>query len=374
MLWIIFAVLTAASVFAVLWPLSRAPAAAEARELDVAFYEAQTAEIDRDVSRGAIGADDAETARTEAARRLIAAGQRAPREIKPSSKPVVVGVALGALVAVPAIALGLYMEIGTPDMPDEPLQARLDAAPANMDTATATGKIEKHLAEQPNDARGWAVLAPIYMRLGRMDDAVTAYTNEIRVLGPSADLYGSLGVAQVSVAGGTVSADARKSFERAVAIDPKSPRGLFYLGLASEQEGDKAKAVDIWRKLVAASPQGAPWLQAVENHIAAATGAPAPAGDAGPKDDVSAKAAAVASMPKDQQQAMIHRMVDGLADRLKTNGNDINGWLRLVRAYQVLNEGSKAKVALSDARRTFAADPAAKKRLDDLAHELGLES
>ena len=85
-------------------------------------------------------------------------------------------------------------------------------------------------------------------------------------------------------------------------------------------------------------------------------------------------AAAVAAIPPDQQQAMIHRMVDGLADRLKANGGDIDGWLRLVRAYRVLDEQDKAKVALADARRAFASDPAATKRLETLARELGLES
>ena len=85
-------------------------------------------------------------------------------------------------------------------------------------------------------------------------------------------------------------------------------------------------------------------------------------------------AAAVAAMPADQQQQMIHGMVDRLARRLKTNGGDIEGWLRLVRAYGVLQEQDKAKSALADARRNFASDDGAKKRLDELAHELGLES
>ena len=85
-------------------------------------------------------------------------------------------------------------------------------------------------------------------------------------------------------------------------------------------------------------------------------------------------AAAVAAMPAGQQQQMIHGMVDRLADRLKTNGDDLEGWLRLVRAYGVLQEQDKARMALADARRNFAADDGAKKRLDALAHELGLES
>ena len=120
------------------------------------------------------------------------------------------------------------------------------------------------------------------------------------------------------------------------------------------------------------SPPGAPWLPSVQARLAAATGQPEP--PSGTADSGPAKmAAAVAAMPADQQRATIHRMVDGLAERLKSNGADIEGWLRLVRAYRVLDEQEKAAVALADARRNFASDPTATKRLDDLAQELGLK-
>ena len=375
MLWVIFALLAGGAVFSVLWPLSRAPADVDARELDVAFYKAQTAEIERDTARGVIGPAEADVARTEAARRLVSASHRPVENPRRASPWAVRLVALGALVFVPAAALALYWQIGAPNMPDLPLQARLDAPPAQMDIATAIARIEQHLLKDPADGRGWAILAPIYVRLQRYDDAQRAYNNAIRVLGPSGDRYAALAEAKVFAAGGSiVTADARRLFEEAQKLEPSSPRAGFYLGLAAEQDGDKPKAVAIWRKLVADSPPDAPWLPTVANHIAEATGETPP--DAAPGGDgpTGPMAAAVAAMPAEQQQAMIHRMVDTLAERLKSNGNDIDGWLRLVRAYRVLNEGDKAKVALTDARRNFAADPTATKRLEDLAHELGLES
>ena len=380
MLWVVFALLTGLAVFAVLWPLSRQPATTDARELDVSFYQAQTDEIGRDVSRGVIGPGEAEVARNEAARRLMAASQRAPRDVRTSSPTVTRAVALATMLFVPAMTLGLYHYVGKPDLPDEPLEARLKAAPANMDMATAIARIEQHLAQDPNDARGWTVIAPIYVRLGRLDDAQRAYANILRIKGPDAEAYAGLGEAQIHAASGTVTAEAKKSFEQAVAVDPKSPRGGYYLGLAAEQDGDKDKALAIWRKLVADAPPQAPWLSSVKAHIASVSGEAPPAEDAlvaasaaGPGEGTARMAQAVAAMPKDQQQAMIHRMVDGLADKLKVNGGDIDGWLRLVRAYRVLDEQDKAKVALGDARRNFAADANAQKRLADLARELGLE-
>ena len=374
MLWIVFALLTGLAVFAVLWPLSRPPATTDARELDVSFYKAQTDEIGRDVSRGVIDDVEAEVARNEAARRLMAASQRVPRDVRTSSPSVTRSVALGTMLFVPALTLGLYHHVGKPNLPDEPLEARLKAAPSKMDMPTAIARIEQHLMQEPNDVKGWTVIAPIYVRLGRIDDARRAYANILRIKGPDADAFAGLGEAQIYAASGTVTADAKASFERAVALDPKSPRAGYYLGLAAEQDGDKAKALAIWRKLVTNSPPQAPWLPTVNSHIASLSGETPPPDAVEPPGDGTAKMAqAVAAMPKDQQQAMIHRMVDGLADRLKANGNDIDGWLRLVRAYRVLDEQGKAKDALGDARRNFAADADAKKRLDDLAHELGLE-
>ncbi len=385
MLWVTFALLTGAAVFAVLWPLSRTPSVPDTGELDVAFYKAQAAEIERDKSRGVISDAEAEVARNEAARRLMAANAReramkmSPTQFAPRA------VALGAMLFIPLVTLGVYTKVGQPNLPDEPLETRLKASPGKMDMATAIARIEQHLVADPNDLRGWQVIAPIYMRLGRSDDAERAYANILRLQGPSGGTYSGLGEAQVAGASGMVTADAKASFEHAIALDPKSPRAAFYLGLAAEQDGDKPKALTLWRKLVAESPQNAPWLPLVQNHIASASGAAA--SDAAAPETASTQgapdaggppggpmAAAVAAMPKDQQQAMIHRMVDRLADKLKSNGNDIDGWLRLVRAYRVLDEQDKAKVALDDARRNFAADADATKRLDTLAHELGLES
>ena len=371
MLWVVLAVFTGLAVFAVLWPLSRAPATTDARELDVAFYKAQAAEIDRDAVRGVIGAAEADVARNEAGRRLVAASHRETVDITRSSPLAVRLVALGTLVFIPVLALGLYTKVGAPNLPDDPLEARLNADPAKMDMATIIAKVERNVAKNPDDARGWALLARIDTRLGRTDDAVTAYRNEIRILGPNEERLSGLGEVETMANGGKISADARRDFEQAVALDPTSPRARFYLGLASEQGGDNTKAVTIWKQIVADAPPNAPYLSAVQAHIAAAAGEPTTPVKA--EGGQAKMAAAVAAMPPDQQQAMIHRMVDGLADRLKTNGGDLEGWLRLVRAYRVLSEDDKAKVALADARRNFATDPTATKRLADLAHELGLE-
>ncbi|MCK5550734.1 MAG: hypothetical protein KAI41_09390 [Hyphomicrobiaceae bacterium] len=67
-------------------------------------------------------------------------------------------------------------------------------------------------------------------------------------------------------------------------------------------------------------------------------------------------------------------MVQRLATRLEQNGDDLPGWLRLVRAHTVLGRKDKAEKALARAKSQFAGNTQAIEQLDALAAELGLKS
>jgi cytochrome c-type biogenesis protein CcmH len=249
-------------------------------------------------------------------------------------------------------------------MPDAPLAARLDASPARMDLAAAIAKIEAHLAQHPDDGRGYEVLAPVYLRLGRAGDAVSAARAALRLLGETPARYALYGEALVAAANGVVTQEAKQSFE-AAAKDPSAAEPRFFLGLAAEQEGDIARATDIWGKLVAEAPQDAPWAQALRERVAAL--------GAGPESRQDGLAAKIEALPEAGQMTAIRGMVEGLAARLAQNGQDLEGWLRLVRSYTVLHEPGKARSALIDAKRNLAGDPSAIARIEALARELGLE-
>ncbi|MGH6799348.1 MAG: tetratricopeptide repeat protein, partial [Roseiarcus sp.] len=169
---------------------------------------------------------------------------------------------------------------------------------------------------------------------------------------------------------------AKAAFETATAEDPASPRPRFYLGLAAAQAGDNTSARDIWEKLLAQSPPDAPWAASLRENLAKLSGAPElsqpEAASNGPSAN-PALAARIAGMSGADQAGAIQGMVDKLAARLAQNGRDVEGWLRLVRAYAVLNESDKARSALTDAKRSLAGDAAATGRIDALARELGLE-
>ncbi len=365
MLWFFCALLTAAAVISVLWPLARSPRGMGRGTIDAALYKAQLDEIDRDEAQSLVAPEDAQAARTEAARRLIAAAETADEPARVSSSRRAWLVSAAILILVPALSFSLYMVIGHPELPDAPLAARLEAPPARMDLATAIAKIEAHLVQHPEDGRGYEVLAPVYLRVGRTEDGVRAAREALRLLGPSAERHALYGEALVTAANGTVTAEAKQSFEAAAAADPLAAKPRFFLGLAAEQEGKKERAKEIWGKLVAGAPQDAPWAQMLRKRIAALGGEPeALQGGA---------AAKIEALPDAARMNVIRGMVEGLAARLAQNGQDLEGWLRLVRSYTVLHEPGKARAALIDAKRNFAGNPDAIARIEALARELGLE-
>jgi cytochrome c-type biogenesis protein CcmH len=374
-LWFIFALMTAAAIFAVLWPLSRREDARGGS--DIAVYRDQLDEIARDRASGLIGESEAEAAKVEVSRRLLAAADAAEAEKSASvTSPIWRrrAATLAGLVLLPLGAAVLYLYLGSPEMPGEPLAARSRAASEARPIEDLVAQVEQRAAQNPNDGRAWEVLAPVYMRMGRFDDSVRAWQNSIRLNGATAAREAELGEAFVAAANGVVNVDAKAAFDRALALDKDDVKTRFYLGLAADQDGKRAEAEAIWRDLLAHAPPGAPWVpvvrQALERGAPAAQGPGAAPAAPGPNaDDV----AGAQKMNPDDQRQMIGGMVARLADRLKENGSDVDGWLRLVRAYTVLGERDKAQAALADARKALAAEADKLKRIEDLAKELGLQ-
>lgn len=363
LIWIIFAAMTGAAVFALLWPLGRRSPDVFAETADAkSLYRAQLAEIERDLGRGLLGPDEAEAARTEAARRLLRAATGEPEaegESEPSLRRRRAASAL-ALSCVPLFALLVYGALGSPSHSDQPLSARLQAAPSQQDFELALARIETHLAANPTDGRGWAVIAPVYLRQGRFDDAARAFAAAIRHDGSSADRLAGLGEARALAAGGVVTGEALQAFKDAVAADPGNPRARFFLAIAREQDGDNDGAITALRTLLADAPAGAPWAGMVRQRLESL----APASAAG---------SAIASLPTADQQAAIRGMVEGLAERLRQGGGSLPEWSRLIRSQLVLGNRPAALEAMATARQRLAQDAAALAQLDALAGELNLK-
>jgi cytochrome c-type biogenesis protein CcmH len=222
------------------------------------------------------------------------------------------------------------------------------------------------------------VIAPIYVRLGRFEDAVKARRNALRLNGETASRRTALGEAIVLAANGVVTAEAKSLFERAVALDANEVQARYFLGLAAEQDGDRAQAAAIWRGLIDSAPADAPWREFVERALGRVEQGAARRGSAGVRaapasGPTEEQVAAASDLSAEQRDAMIRDMVGRLAARLDRDGSDVEGWLRLIRSYMVLGEPDKARAAAAHAKRALADSPAKLLRLDELVKGLGLE-
>ncbi|ARQ09405.1 cytochrome-c-type biogenesis protein CcmI/CycH 1 [Rhizobium etli] len=366
--WILVAVLTAAVAVILLYPLLRgAKAAQNSRAGEEAVYRDQFRELDRDLAGGLITPEEADYARAEIGRRLIAVFAAEPETTqKPARHHRLTEVLV--LLILPVLGLCLYLTTGRPDLPSQPLQARLENP--GDDVAVLIAKAERHLAENPDDGKGWDVLAPIYFRTMRVNDAQVAYRNAIRLLGPSPIRLDGLAETLMAVSDGVVTDEARQVLEQSLTLEPNNPRARFYVALSMEQAGRAEEARRAFEALAQQSPADAPWLPLVNEHIAKNGGAGAPS--AAPGSPTSEDVAAAESMSAGDRQQMIRGMVDSLDAKLSEDPNNFEGWMRLVRSYAVLNDKDRAASALKRGLAAFPPSGEQGRQLLALARELGI--
>lgn len=364
---------------------------------DLAVYRDQLSEIDRDIERGVLSAEQADAARTEVQRRILAADQRIKRQqtdtakADSTSKSPIRAIAAGFIVAFIAGGFGLYLDLGSPEMPDRPISSRSDeinamrmAQTANEDRQSvlnrAVSDLSQKLLENPDDLRAWELLGASLMALGRPEEAQTAFLETVKRSGRDGDYLAMYAESLIRSNNGQINTTARGVLREAEQTESTDPRIQFYLGLADAQEGNVGVAVDRWIVLANSAPEGAQWLPMVvrqineaalaqgidiEGRLDIAESAPGPS-----QQDI----AAAQEMTPEQQQEMVMSMVNGLAERLKAEPNNPDGWARLMQAYMVLGQEEDAKAAFEQANTVFADQPDLIARFDSLAQEIGIST
>lgn len=378
LIWVLFAGLTAVAVLIVLAPLARGGTAA-AEDGDLAVYRDQLAELDRDRAAGLVPEAEAEAARAEISRRLLRAARRSEAMAATPPGRLARIVTIVAVVLVPVFSVGGYLLIGRPDLPDAPLAGRLAGGAEGQSIEALVVRVEAHLAKNPDDARGWEVIAPVYMRIGRMQDAADAWSRAIRLAGPSERRDVGLGEALVAAAEGTIGPEAQAAFREALTVAPGAVLPRMYLAAALGQEGKTQEAVAAWKSLVASGTDADPWIGVAREELAKAEamasgkpiapplGSPAPTSpQPGPS---AADVQAAGQMSAEDRAKMVGDMVARLDERLKASGGTLQEWERLIRAYRVMGRSAEAEAAIGRARTALAADAAAIARLDALEAE-----
>jgi cytochrome c-type biogenesis protein CcmH len=316
-------------------------------------YRRQLSEIDDLAERGLIGEAERKSAHAEAARRLLSAAD-APGDVwqaDPNSRrPVLLAVLFAS-----AAALVLYAFVGMPGMGDQPFATRLaswrSADPASLNPPELAAVLTRLTRERPNDPQVFQYLAIAEGAARNPAEAVRAMRQAVRLAPQRADLWELLGEALVAADGGQVTPEAQQAFRETLRRDPKAVAARFHLARAQVEGGDKAAGVAAWRTLLAELPEADPRHAALVSAIAEAEG----------------KRRAARPVASEGQLAMIQGMVQGLAQRLQSNPNDPEGWVRLVRAYAVLGEIAKRDETLTAAKARYAGKAETLAQLDAAA-------
>ena len=385
-LWIVLTVMCSLAVMLVTVPLVRRyENYKDMASAGTSIFTDQLREIERDRGLGVIGEKEAELAKIEIERRLIAAARNvtAPKPISPTWRTVALVAAVGFVVLG---SVNFYALRGSPDKTGRPPPSPVAATaqePAQNAAGTPTasevdamiGKLAKRLEQNPNDADGWRMLGWSYFNTQRYEESAAAYGKAMAIDPANPDYKAGHAEALVQNAQGMVTPRAQDLFAEVLKADPKELRARFYMALAREQAGDFSSALDGWLSLLADAPSDAGWVPNVKNRVAdlaKKTGRDVSAAMASAPAISQEEMAAVKALPAEDQQAMIKGMVERLAEKLAQSPHDSESWLRLIRSRMVLNQPDLAKEALKKALAEFAGDPAISNQIAASARQLGV--
>ncbi len=392
----IFWIITLAMACMVVAVLARAMWRADAGGLeataafDLQVYRDQLAEVDRDVARGVVSAEDAERVRTEISRRILAADAAVGQTAGGGQGPSQVVMAVIAMVLL-AGSVGMYQWLGQPGYGDMRLQARIDYAEevrqnrAGQEVAMAAFAEQQEpvelseryttLLEQlrttvknnPDDVRGQRFLAQYEGSAGNFEAALAAQRRVLELLGDQAtpEDLGDYGELLVLAAGGYVSPEAEAVLREVLLRDREDGRARYYLGLMLVQTGRPDQGFRMWDALLRRGPADALWIEPIKAQImdvASLAGvdytlpAIGPGQQRGPSaEDIEA----AGEMTAEERLEMIGGMVAGLSDRLAREGGPPRDWARLITSLGVLGERERARAIYDNAVEVFGADPGA---------------
>lgn len=272
MIWIIFAAMAAATVALLLVPLLRArPQALSRAAYDLTVYKDQLAEVDRELERGTLSADQADAARTEIQRRILALGDMG-KGAAPQRSTAKLAAALVAVV-VPVVGFGVYVLLGQPNLPDQPFSGRkgqMAQMQGQADMIKAmVAQLSARLEKEPNDGKGWAMLGRSLRVMGETDKSMAAYRKAVALLPGDVQVrmeYGAVLLGQLQQ-GATLPPEFVRLMREVVAVDPKNPDALYFAGLSEAQTGNAAKARELWTRLLGLLPEGSDERKEVQEQL-----------------------------------------------------------------------------------------------------------
>ncbi len=363
MIWLAIAVLSLLAVLFVLMPLFyRKKVEISENEITSSVLLDQLSELERDKKSGLISENEANAATIEIKRRIVSSTHRSSKVQAATSANGTAALALCALL-VPAIAIGYYVLMGSPNLPGVAYADRESEREEVQEITAMTDQLLAKLESDPNggDSEGWQLLGRTYLRLGRVEEGVQALEKATSREGSTSATWSMLAEALVRMDQGIISPRSEQAIEKALELNPGNPAATFYKALALSQAGRERDAYQVVVARLEAAEAFAPWMESLvaqANRLGKTIGQPpltvsdfVEVSQSGPTaEDV----AAAQELSEEDRTQFIRSMVERLAERMKTEPDNLDGWLRLANAYTVIGERAEALAAFKVANVLLA--------------------
>ncbi|MFM9980742.1 MAG: c-type cytochrome biogenesis protein CcmI [Burkholderiales bacterium] len=267
----ITAVMTAIAVLWVVVPLLRRREPGDGIETsgsNLAILRTQLAELDADVGSGVLSAEQHASARAELERRVLEEGGSEGASVGGAQSGGTVAAIVLALL-IPLAALGMYLWVGEPDgMRPEAAAAEHQATPKEVDEMVS--RLAARLEKNPDDPRGWMMLARSYYVMKRMPEAVAAFEKAAQAVKDDADFYADYADALAMSQGRKLDGRPLQLIQQALKIDPGHPKALAMAGSEAFFRKDYPGALAYWEKLLPLLPLDSEMGKSIASGIAEA--------------------------------------------------------------------------------------------------------
>jgi cytochrome c-type biogenesis protein CcmH len=370
---------------------------------DLEVYKDQLINIDSELTRGIITADEGERIKAEVGRRILDLGKRKQFPFKKETKLLGIILSICFLVILGLGGSVIYQKFGAPGYANISQNQRIKNADklikgrATQEQLLAlridepslitpegnygelVQKLRQKVAERPTDLEGLKLLTGIETKIGNIDGAVKSQRQFLEVLGNNAsDIdffnYADLLINQVD---GVVSPQADKALRSALEINPQNGGAKYYIGLMLAQNDRPDLAIRLWKQLLNKDDIDSPWIPLIRadiERLAVLAGdtkfkLPTMESIPGPTSEDIENAS---SMTESEREDMIRGMVSRLSERLSTKGGNPNEWARLINALGILGEFQNANSVWEEAKNIFKGSPNALIILSNVADKIGL--
>ena len=237
------------------------PGATSRQDLNSAIYRDQLAKLEQDLSEGTLGKEDYAQARAELQRRLLEESQDRDdaAKLNPPRKTMV-----GIGIALPLVAGAFYLMIGSPASMS-PGGAHEMADPKELERMVVA--LAEKLEKEPDNPKGWSMLARSYKVMGRSVEAEKAFERAGSFIDDDASMLAAYADVVATNAGGSLAGKPTVLIQKALKADPDHPMALWLSGTADLEAKKYGQALQTWERLAAMLPPGSEDARMLEGAI-----------------------------------------------------------------------------------------------------------